>query len=200
MRKVLYSFTLVFVLIFTLSSCGDEEHTHEFSEWAVTQNSTCTFDGTEERTCSCGEKETKPINALGHTEVVDSAVAATCTTDGKTEGKHCSVCNKVLVAQATVKANGHTEVIDAEVAATCTKTGLTEGKHCSVCNKVIFAQNEIPTIAHTYDNKYDEKCNVCGFERDANAHIPKPKQFPEKRLHVLLQDSPMVKSAKSAER
>ena len=62
MRKVLYTFTLVFVLILTLSSCGDDEHTHEFSEWSVIQNATCTVDGTEERTCSCGEKETKPIN------------------------------------------------------------------------------------------------------------------------------------------
>ena len=33
-----------------------------------------------------------------HTEVVDKAVAATCTTTGKTQGKHCSVCNKVTVA------------------------------------------------------------------------------------------------------
>ena len=43
-----------------------------------------------------------------HTEVVDAAVAPTCTATGLTEGKHCSVCNKVLVAQEVVKALDHT--------------------------------------------------------------------------------------------
>lgn len=37
--------------------------------------------------------------AKGHTEVIDPAVEATETTTGLTEGKHCSVCNKVLVKQ-----------------------------------------------------------------------------------------------------
>ncbi len=47
------------------------------------------------------------IAANGHTEVVDAAVAPTCTATGLTEGKHCSVCNTVLVAQNVVPANGH---------------------------------------------------------------------------------------------
>ena len=38
----------------------------------------------------------------GHTEVVDKAVPATYTSEGKTEGKHCSVCGEVLVAQKPV--------------------------------------------------------------------------------------------------
>ena len=47
------------------------------------------------------------VPATGHTEVTDAAIDVTCTTDGKTEGKHCSVCNEVLVAQKTVDATGH---------------------------------------------------------------------------------------------
>ena len=88
--------------------------------------------------------------ANGHTEVVDSAVAPTCTTTGLTEGKHCSVCNEVIVAQTVVPANDHTVVTDSAVAATCTTTGLTEGKHCSVCKTVIVAQTVVPTIDHEY--------------------------------------------------
>ena len=42
-----------------------------------------------------------------HKVVVDAAVAATCTTSGKTEGKHCSVCNVVFVAQTQIPASGH---------------------------------------------------------------------------------------------
>jgi len=71
-------------------------HTHSFSP------ATCT----QPATCSCGATQG---TALGHNEVVDSAVAPTCTSEGKTEGKHCSRCNTVLVAQSTIPATGHTE-------------------------------------------------------------------------------------------
>ena len=97
--------------------------------------------------------------------MIDAAVAATCTATGLTTGKHCSVCDTVLVAQTVVPALGHTEVIDAAVAATCTATGLTAGKHCSVCETVLVAQAVIPANGHdwvpaTYD--MPKTCVVCG--------------------------------------
>ncbi len=94
------------------------------------------------------------IPAKGHTEVNDEAVDATCTTAGKTEGKHCSVCKKVLVAQEVVAATGHTEVIDAAIEVTCTTAGKTEGKHCSVCNTVLIAQEEAPAAGHSWNETY----------------------------------------------
>ncbi len=53
-------------------------------------------------------KDSWVIKAKGHTEVTDKAVAATCTETGLTEGKHCSVCEAVLVKQEVVPAKGHT--------------------------------------------------------------------------------------------
>lgn len=50
------------------------------------------------------------IPANGHTEVIDAAVAATCSATGLTEGKHCSVCDKVLVAQVEVPVIDHNYV------------------------------------------------------------------------------------------
>ena len=84
-----------------------------------------------------------------HTAVADAAVPATCTAMGLTAGKHCKVCNTVLVAQTTVPAKGHTEVVDAAVAPTCTATGLTAGKHCAVCNTVLVEQTTVPAKGHT---------------------------------------------------
>ena len=110
----------------------------------------CTTDATITHKCSvCGDIVFVTAKAPGHVEATDAAVDATCTTAGKTEGKHCSVCNEVLQAQEEIPALGHTEVVDAAVEATCTESGLTEGKHCSVCNEVLKAQETVAAKGHT---------------------------------------------------
>ena len=81
---------------------------HSWGEWTVTTPATCTEEGVETRECSvCHETETRPVTALGHTEEVMPAVPATCTATGLTEGKRCSVCGEILVAQQETPALGH---------------------------------------------------------------------------------------------
>lgn len=103
---------------------------HDFTgEWKVTKKATCTEPGTKERKCSrCDEAETDTIPATGHTEVEDAAIAATCTTAGKTAGSHCSVCNAVIKAQEEIPAAGHSwsEWI---------RDGKQEKSTCSVCGQ-----------------------------------------------------------------
>ena len=80
----------------------DEPHVHDH-KLTKTEAATCGKDGRETYVCSCGDIKYKTINATGkHTEVIDSAVPATFKKAGKTAGKHCSVCGKVLTAQKTV--------------------------------------------------------------------------------------------------
>ena len=138
---------------------------HSWGEWTVTTPASCTATGEETRTCDrCAATEKRELAKTGHTEVVDPAVGATCTEPGKTEGKHCSVCNAVIKAQEVIPAKGHTEVIDTAVAPTCTEPGKTEGKHCSVCNTVLVAQEVIPAKGHTevIDEAIEATCTTPG--------------------------------------
>jgi len=69
-----------------------ENHQHAVAEWITIKAPTCTASGTQNAICSCGKTiETKAILAQGHAPVVDKSVAATCTSNGLTEGSHCSV-------------------------------------------------------------------------------------------------------------
>ncbi|MBS6722063.1 MAG: leucine-rich repeat protein [Clostridiales bacterium] len=86
---------------------------------------------------------------IGHIEVIDKGTEATCETEGRTEGKHCSACGETLKKQEVIPAKGHTEAIDEGVAATCETDGKTEGSHCSVCGKELKKQEVIPAKGHT---------------------------------------------------
>ena len=89
------------------------------------------------------------LSALGHTEEILPDKAPTCTETGLSEGKQCTVCGTIILAQTEVPALGHTEEILPDKAPTCTETGLSEGKQCTVCGTIILAQTEVPALGHT---------------------------------------------------
>ena len=142
------------------------KHTHNY-KLSLTAP-TCTEPGAARYTCTvenCGFSYTDYIPPMGHTEVVDPAVDATCTEPGLTEGIRCTVCRETIVAQEEIPARGHVEIVDAAVAATCTTTGLTEGKHCDVCGEVLVAQEEVAALGHTVvvDAGYAATCTESGL-------------------------------------
>ena len=147
---------------------------HKFGNWTTTKSATCTESGTQIRKCeNCGATESKSLSAKGHTEVVDKAIPATCTTDGKTEGSHCSVCGAVIKAQDTIKATGHKFGNWTTIKpATCTESGTqirkcetcgaTESKSLSAKGHTEVVDKAIPATCTTDGKTEGSHCSVCG--------------------------------------
>ena len=121
-------------------------HSHVY-EPKIIIPATCMEAGVVKNICKlCGDNYTEEIKATGHKEVKDAAVAATCEKAGKTEGSHCSVCNKVIKAQKEVPALGHSwDAGKITKEATCTETGV-KTYTCTRCQKT--KTEEIKATGH----------------------------------------------------
>lgn len=114
MKQTVSLILVLCMLIFALASCGTSStpsktqtsHTHSFGNWTITKDATCTESGRKERVCSCGEKETQAIAALGHNwSNATCQKPKTCLRCGSTEGSttshstrqgYCSICGNFI--------------------------------------------------------------------------------------------------------
>ena len=161
-RRILLTLVLFSVMLLSLFGCSYfVEHTHSYADWESITAPTCSTFGVEKRTCDCGYAEYKTTDALAHTPVTDVKIDATCTSYGKTEGTHCSVCNTVITAQTEINPLAHSfSEWETVVNATCTSFGL-EKRTCD-CNYAEY--KTIGALAHTpvTDAKVDATCTSYG--------------------------------------
>lgn len=135
---------------------------HSFGEWEVTTPATCTTDGESESRCAtCGETHTETIKANGHREVVDTGKPATCTENGLTDGKHCSECNTIIVAQQTIQKTQH-EYEDDVTAPKCMEQGYTTYT-CKHCGDSYTSDYKTPT-GHTFGEWEETTPATCQAE------------------------------------
>ena len=140
---------LLFVCMSVLTSCGNNggtqvsdstsangnAHTHTFDEWKAVKEASCAEEGEQERTCSCGEKETRPIDATGHAWYV-------CF-DQEGHYTRCTVCNEI--GEKTV----HT---------------LSEDGFCSGCNQPLSATDGLIYVKSA-DGTYAEVVGYQGSHK-----------------------------------
>ena len=145
---------------------------HSYGNSVVTKQPTCTSEGTAIKTCTkCNATVTEKLPAKGHTSVTDKGYPATCTTAGKTDGSHCSVCNTVIKVQTVINATGHKSsgwIVDKTAS-----IGVKGSKHkeCTVCKKVLETA-EIPALSRISISKASVTLSTSTYAYDGKAKKP----------------------------
>ena len=145
---------------------------HSYGNSVVTKQPTCTSEGTVIKTCTkCNATVTEKLPAKGHTAVTDKGYPATCTTAGKTDGSHCSVCNTVIKVQTVINATGHKSsgwIVDKTAS-----IGVKGSKHkeCTVCKKVLETA-EIPALSRISISKASVTLSTSTYAYDGKAKKP----------------------------
>ena len=145
---------------------------HSYGNSVVTKQPTCTSEGTKIKTCTkCNVTVTEKLPAKGHTAVTDKGYPATCTTAGKTDGSHCSVCNTVIKVQTVINATGHKS--SGWITDKAASIGVKGSKHkeCIVCKKVLETA-EIPALSRISISKASVTLSTSTYAYDGKAKTP----------------------------
>ena len=140
-----YSSTAVY---FTIEGCE-----HEWGEWEVTGEPTCTEGGVKTRICAlCGEIESEAIEPLGHDWGEWSVTKeATCAETGE-ETRTCVRCGEVETRAIDIDPDAHNWVEIGRNDATCEADGLI---YYACMNDPEHTKEEIiPALGHDWDEPF----------------------------------------------
>ena len=144
------------------SYVGDETVALGHSYEATVTAPDCENGGYTTYTCHCGKTYVADETvALGHTAITLEGKAPSCTENGLTDGKQCSVCGEILLAQTEILANGHTYAVET-VEPTCTAGGFTA--YTCECGDA-YVDFVVDANGHDWQDATTEApktCKVCG--------------------------------------
>ena len=134
---------------------------HEYGDWVVTKEPSCTETGIETRYCTHNPShtQTRPIDMIDHTYEWVVTTEPTVLAAG-VESYKCTVCGDVAQTREIPKLTHEHEFINDEVvtAPTCQSTGV--GRHtCSICNETFTY--EIPAVDHNYGEATVDFASTC---------------------------------------
>lgn len=190
----------------TIQSNGEDKYCDDYLEsfyqaayqiMTFNPNSYSYSTGVETQVKNCANKiadlvsnaiPTATTEPTKHTEETIPAVAATCTTTGLTEGKKCSHCGEILVAQQTVaidpdahKASSQGVKVNIKPATCNTAETYDVVIYCELCHKEMSRTQitgDPATGNHSYGSaqQYSETqhkyvCSVCGDEKFEDHNI-----------------------------
>lgn len=158
------------------SVCGETKETqisdplgHDYGEWKVTKEPTCTKYGTKKRICKrCNEYEIDVIDPTGHqhTKIIDQK-DATCEEKGYSGDTYCEDCKQIIKTGKAINQTGHDwDKGTVKKAATCESDGIKEYT-CKTCKKT--KEETIAPTGHTKTeirNKKQATCKEEGYTGD----------------------------------
>ena len=167
--------------------CGEKQNEtipangHKFGNWKEAAPATCLSEGKELRTCvQCAEYESRVIaKSDAHTPAKDEGILPTCSTEGLSEGFHCSICEKILEAQIVLPKSEHklsTVVMEEEYCGEAQVSSV----YCGDCGDYVVSyghhyMKSVTEATCTEEGEIRYTCDICGDSYfniiPANGHI-----------------------------
>lgn len=202
-KKFLCMMLLILTLVMVFVACdsgsnGDDTlddstpsaHTHTFGEWETVKAATCTADGSKERYCDCGEKQTATIVQIAHNFSEWGVVKEATATEKGSEERSCA-CGKKETREIPVKEIVNTEEVQFNNACSLIAEGKFEQAYEllsgiknyapakeKLANFFYAPQTVIETYGYTdsslrqetYTYTYSEDGNILSYARGQNSY------------------------------
>ena len=160
-KSALYILAITTVCTLAFSGCSEEDHEHDYGNWKVKKEATCTEEGQKVRECDCGDEEVEVIASIGHAYEESAVTEAGCQGNGERTFT-CANCNDSYTEEILPTIYTSTEIYDMN------KNSVGEivvynkaGEEMALGTCFVYeAGNQMITNYHVIENSYAAKVTV----------------------------------------